>query len=96
VDAREIVARSGPWFWRVPLEGILRVYPSRDPRWGPAGSLDRLQIDYRSNGRPGLLSVSPEDKFAFLSDLAEVCPWLCIDGDRADLAPAGPTAAAGR
>src|SRR5687767_7384863 len=72
VTEREIQVRSGPWCWRVPLEGILRVYPARDPRWGPAGSLDRLRIDYRSNGKPALLSLSPEDKFAFLADLAEV------------------------
>jgi hypothetical protein len=83
LTAREILARSGPRLWRVPLEGIVRVYPARSPTLGPAGSIDHLHIDYLCHGKRGRLLLSPEDKFAFLADLALLCPWLHVEGDRA-------------
>jgi hypothetical protein len=91
ITDREILARSGPRLWRVPLEGIVRIYPARGLSWGPAGSLDLLHIDYLCHGKPDHLLLSPEDKFAFLADLALLCPWLDVDGDRAERRLARPT-----
>lgn len=62
VDANELLIRSGPFRWRVPLAEIESVAPSRSVLSSPALSLDRLEIRY-SGGRSVL--VSPVEKDAF-------------------------------
>jgi hypothetical protein len=66
IDAQYLSVRCGPLRWRILLKDIRGVTATRDPRTGPALSLDRLRIDYRG-GAPML--VSPADKSAFLADL---------------------------
>ena len=74
---KELLARSGPFRFRVPLLGIESVSPSRDPRSSPACSLDRLLIT--SQGRRRLL-ISPDPEPEFLQAMARRCPHLKLDG----------------
>lgn len=83
ITASELVARSGVMRWRVQLSSIQEVSPSRNPASSPAWSLDRLRVEYVESGSTRSLYVSPEDKAAFLSDLAEATPGLELRGDRA-------------
>ena len=66
----ELIVRSGPFRWRIPLRDIKSVTPTRDMLSSPALSLDRLRIDY---GKGRAVLVSPVDKDAFLQ---------AIDGHR--------------
>jgi hypothetical protein len=78
---RDLVVRSGPFRWRVPLDSMVEIAPSRNPTSSPACSLDRLQISCL-DPRPGLL-ISPEDKRVFLQDLVSRAPGLRLEGERA-------------
>lgn len=62
----ELVVRSGPFTWRVPVAGITDVTPTSDARSSPALSLDRLRIEY---GRGRWIMVSPRDKKGFLREI---------------------------
>lgn len=62
VDGNTLTIRSGPFFWRVPIDAIDSVKPTRSPLSSPALSLDRLDIRY--GGRR--IMVSPSDKPGFL------------------------------
>lgn len=83
IAAGELVARSGFMRWRVPLNSIQEVSPSRNPASSPAWSLDRLRVEYLKGNSARTLYVSPEDKAAFLFDLVEETPGLELRGDRA-------------
>lgn len=83
ITSGELVARSGLMRWRVPLASIQEVTPSRNPASSPAWSLDRLRVEYLKGTETRALYISPEDKAAFLSDLAESTPGLELRGDRA-------------
>lgn len=74
LDGRELIVRSGPFRWRIDVDSITRVAPTRgagvrirSSRSSPALSIDRLEITY-AGGRQ--LTVSPAEKDAFLNDLA--------------------------
>lgn len=64
VTGREVIAYSTPFRWRIEIESIESIRPSRSPASSPAMSLDRLEIRY-GGGRT--LLVSPEDREGFLS-----------------------------
>ena len=72
-DGNGLVARSGPFSWRIPLKEISAVRESNSVRSGPALSMDRLEIAY-GNGR--VLLISPEDKAGFLAALHRRAPQL--------------------
>ena len=74
----ELLIRSGPFRWRVPLADIREVTPTRNPLSSPALSLDRLEIRY---GRMGFLLISPQDKNGFLRSLVAQAPHLALRGD---------------
>lgn len=76
----ELIIRCGPFRWRVELDSIDEVSPSRNPLSGPAFSLDRLHIKYRGS-RMGIL-ISPREKTAFLLDLVSRCPDLKLEGGK--------------
>ena len=76
----ELLVRSGPLRYRVPLSDIESVTPSRDPRSSPAGSLDRLLICWSPSGRR--LLISPESRPEFLQELSRRCPHLSLRGDQ--------------
>ena len=60
ITSSKLNVRAGPLRWRITLEDIDEVYPTRSPLSSPALSLDRLLIRY-GNGS-SVLMVSPEDK----------------------------------
>lgn len=72
---KELVAREGPFRWKINLENINRVRRTRNPLSSPALSLDRLEIEY-SNGK--FILISPADKETFLNTLKERCPRVDI------------------
>ena len=66
----ELLVRSGPFTWHVPLREIRVVRPTRNPLSSPALSLDRLRIEY---GRRAIM-ISPDDKTRFLEELQKRLP----------------------
>jgi hypothetical protein len=62
-----LLVSSGPFRWRVPVQEIRGITPTRSPLSSPALSLDRLRIEY---GRGSWLMISPRDKDGFLRELA--------------------------
>jgi len=81
LSGNELLIRSGPFRWTVPLDSIEEIHPTRNILSSPACSLDRLRIRYRGS-RYGVM-ISPENKSAFLQDLATFSPGLKVTGDRA-------------
>lgn len=69
IAAPDLVIRAGVFRWRVPLAGIRAVRPTHNPLSSPAGSLDRLNIEYEIKGRKRWIMISPRDKAAFIADL---------------------------
>ena len=63
----------GPFTWRIPLAEVTGVRESNSVRFGPALSMDRLEIIY-GGGR--VLMVSPAEKTAFLMALRRRAPRL--------------------
>lgn len=78
VQAEQLVVRSGPFQWRVPLREIEGVRPSRSLLSGPAGSLDRLAIARR--GKHDLL-ISPRDRSGFFAALLARAHHLAPEGE---------------
>lgn len=76
LTGQELLVYCGPFRWRVSLESIQEIYPTRNPLSSPACSLDRLHIRYRES-RFGIL-ISPKDKAAFLHDLVSQSPGLIM------------------
>lgn len=71
VGAEVLEIRSGLLRHRIPLRGIRRVAPSRNPLSAPAWSLRRLRIDYlRDSGAGGFTLISPQREEDFLRLLA--------------------------
>lgn len=68
-----LVAHSGPFSWRIPLEDIVSVRESNSVRSGPALSMDRLEIAW---GESHVLLISPEGKVGFLAALHRRAPQL--------------------
>lgn len=73
LEADELRIRSGPFRWRIRLEEIQSVQPSRNPLSSPALSLDRLRITY---GPGKYILISPEDKTGFLRELEKRRPGV--------------------
>jgi hypothetical protein len=63
VHDENLLIRSGPFRWNIPLSDIMRVVPTSSALSGPALSLDRLLIEYCA-GKTVL--VSPRDRAAFM------------------------------
>lgn len=82
ITETQLVARCGIMRWRVPLDSIQDVRPSRNPASAPAWSLDRLRVEYLKRAATRTLYISPEDKSAFMRDLADEVPGLEFSGDR--------------
>jgi hypothetical protein len=64
VGDQELIVRSGPFRWRIVIDGIESIRPSRNPLSSPALSLDRLEITYGGGRR---LLISPQDRDGFLA-----------------------------
>lgn len=65
-DGPDLVVRSGPFRWRIPLVAITGVTPTSELLSSPALSLDRLKITY---GQGRSIMISPRDKQDFLREL---------------------------
>ena len=63
VDSGNLVVRSGPVSWVIPLDEIQSVRPSRSLLSSPALSINRIEIDY---GTSQHILISPKDSQAFL------------------------------
>jgi hypothetical protein len=83
VTPPDLIVRFGPFSSKVPLDAIVEVFPSRNPMSAPAPSLDRLRINYRrKNGKMWFALISPQDKEAFVRDLAGAAPQLHSAADQ--------------
>ena len=63
VTDREVIVHSPPFRWRIAIESIESIRPSRSPVSSPALSLDRLEIRYSGDRR---MLISPRDREGFL------------------------------
>ncbi len=83
ITGGDIRVRCGAWGFVVPIGGIVRVAPTRNPLSAPAWSLDRLQIEYVDReGRKRMALLSPTDRDAFVAELAATDRGLERQGDR--------------
>ena len=83
ITSSEMIVRCGMLMHRhITLASIDAVRPNRTPASAPAWSLDRLRVDYRKNGEHAFIMISPEDKDAFVEELARAAPGLEMRGDR--------------
>jgi hypothetical protein len=78
-EDEELCIRSGPLRWRIPVNQIKAVTPTRNLLSSPALSLDRLQIDY---GLYQSVLVSPLDKKGFLGALNALRSNSSLQRDR--------------
>ncbi len=86
IGERDLSVRGGPFRWRIPLDAIVSVEPTRNPLSSPACSLDRLRIAHRTDdGGERKLMISPAEKREFLDALALRCPQLVRSADGLDL-----------
>ena len=67
VDGGTLRIACGPFRWKVPIDAIEAVEPTRNPLSSPALSLDRLRIRY---GKRRIM-VSPADKAGFLKAIGQ-------------------------
>jgi hypothetical protein len=63
VDKNVLRVVAGPFRWKIPIDQITSVTPTRTLLSSPAMSLDRLKIEY---GKLRPVIVSPADKKGFL------------------------------
>ena len=68
-----LIARSGPFVWRIPLGEVTGARESNSVRSGPALSMDRVEILW---GKGRVLVISPQDKAGFLAALRRFAPNL--------------------
>lgn len=85
----DLVIRSGRLRQSIPLAGIQRVYPTKNPLSAPAWSLDRLGIDYRSGRQRRLALISPDRRDEFLALIRERAGLEPRDADLVRPAPRG-------
>ena len=72
VEAPALIIRSSIFQWRVPINEIRAVTPTRSPLSSPALSLDRLRIDYGTRA----IMVSPDDPRRFIEALRAINPSI--------------------
>ena len=68
MTSREVIARSGPFRWRIEIDGIESIHPSRSLDLLPSAVARPAGDPLRR--RPALL-VSPEDREGFLQAMVE-------------------------
>ncbi len=69
----DLLIRSGPFRWCVPLDQIRTVAASRNLASAPALSINRLLIAY---GQDDAILISPRDKLPFIEELRRQCPGI--------------------
>jgi hypothetical protein len=93
ISPTELIVRSGPVRWPIPLDSIAEIRCLRgrsgEPGWKFALSTDMVFLRYRKpDGRPAAfgVAISPEDKAGFLLELRQAVPGLKVIGDDGELA----------
>ena len=81
VTGEELLVRGGPFRWKIPLDSIVRVQPTKNPLSAPAWSLDRLHVTYRKKAGKSFVLISPKDRQSFVEKLEAATPGLKKDGD---------------
>lgn len=66
LDNSQLTIRGGPFRWKIPLQDITGMTPTRNPLASPALSLDRLRIEY---GQGKAIMISPRDQERFIRDV---------------------------
>ena len=69
IDGNQLIVRSGPLKWRIPISEISAITPTHDPIASPAMSLARLRIEY---GNKKSVLISPRDKEGFLRQIKAI------------------------
>ena len=64
VGETELRIVSGPFRWKILLEDIVDITPTRNPLSSPALSMDRLKVSY---GKRRFVLVSPSKKEEFIA-----------------------------
>lgn len=83
ITSSELIIRCGILMRKhIPLASIDRVEPTKNPVSAPAWSLDRLRVDYRKNGDVTFILISPQDKCAFMQELASTDADLKMKDNR--------------
>jgi len=80
VTQDQLLIRCGPFGFRVSLDAIDSITPTRSPWSSPACSLDRLKIVYGFSQQN--IMISPADKPGFLSAIVQQCPTLVVLHDQ--------------
>jgi membrane protein YdbS with pleckstrin-like domain len=81
IEDGELLIRSGPMRWRIPVQNIRRIEASRSWLSSPALSLDRLRIHHcRATGRMRQVLVSPRDRQGFVQALQRLNPNIAVQG----------------
>jgi hypothetical protein len=75
----ELQIRCGPLRWKLALDSVEQVAPSRSVLSGPGLSFDRLRVVYR--GASSGVLVSPLDRDGFLDCLVSRSRHLRREGD---------------
>jgi Bacterial PH domain len=76
IDSGTLVVKSSFLTWRIDIQSIVEITPTRSTASSPAMSLDRLAIRYRKGGSVRTILVSPRDKGGFLHALRAVHPGI--------------------
>lgn len=66
IEGPTLKVRSGPFNWKIPIDQIQSITPTKSPWSSPALSMDRLRITWGNNRR---ILVSPRDKEGFAKAL---------------------------
>lgn len=83
VTSSQLIVRCGILIRiEIQLTAIEEVRPTRNPSSAPTWSLDRLRVGYRNEGAESFVLISPEDKTAFMRELAESGSGLVVQGER--------------
>ena len=62
----QLIVRSGPLRWRIPVSEISAMTPTYNPLASPALSIRRLRIDYGQNNS---VLISPRDRDGFIRQI---------------------------
>jgi hypothetical protein len=81
ITASTLIVRSGFMPKEILLSSIEEVCPTKNPLSAPAWSFDRLYVSYRDGAKKSAALISPEDKVAFMRELAERVIGLEVRGD---------------
>lgn len=68
VSTNTLIVTSGPFRWRIALNRIKTVVPTRNPLSSPALSLDRLEIKYDKHK---VVLISPANKAEFMTAIGQ-------------------------